>query len=301
MAIKSTLNFRPYSYSVYTQVYKIMNLMPPTVMTFAATDPSSGAGLQADILTLASIGCHPLSVVTAITVQDTVGVDSVMVFDADWVNEQARTILEDMQVSAFKIGMLGSVENVAVIAEIMADYPDVPLLIDPILASGRGDELANEEMQAAMIDLLFPQATLITPNSLEARRLAFAESADDTDELENASLDDTAKRLLEMGCEYVLITGTHERSIEVVNTLYGESGLIKSYNWERLVGSYHGSGCTLTSAIAACLAHGLTMEEAILEAQEYTWQTLKGAFRPGMGQYIPDRMFWARDEDEDKA
>jgi len=98
----------------------------------------------------------------------------------------------------------------------------------------------------------------------------------------------------------VLITGTHERSIEVVNTLYGDNGLIKSYNWERLAGSYHGSGCTLTSAIAACIAHGLTMEEAVLEAQEYTWQTLKGAFRPGMGQYIPDRMFWARDEDEDK-
>lgn len=271
--------------------------MPPAVMTFAATDPSSGAGLQADILTLASIGCHPLSVVTAITVQDTVGVDSVMVFDADWVNEQARTILEDMQVAAFKIGMLGSVENIAVIAEIMADYPDTPLLIDPILSSGRGDELANEEMQAAMIDLLFPQATLITPNSLEARRLAFMD-ADDTDELDNASLDDTAKRLLELGPEYVLITGTHERSIEVVNTLYGDTGLIKAYNWERLVGSYHGSGCTLTSAIAACIAHGLSMEEAILEAQEYTWQTLKGAFRPGMGQYIPDRMFWARDEDD---
>ena len=274
-----------------------MNLMPPAVMTFAATDPSSGAGLQADILTLASIGCHPLSVVTAITVQDTVGVDSVMVFDADWVNEQARTILEDMQVSAFKIGMLGSVENIAVIAEIMADYPDTPLLIDPILSSGRGDELANEEMQAAMIDLLFPQATLITPNSLEARRLAFMD-ADDTDELENASLDETATRLLELGPEFVLITGAHERSIEVVNTLYGDTGLIKAYNWERLAGSYHGSGCTLTSAIAACIAHGLTMEEAILEAQEYTWQTLKGAFRPGMGQYIPDRMFWARDEDD---
>lgn len=276
-----------------------MNLMPPTVMTFAATDPSSGAGLQADILTLASIGCHPLSVVTAITVQDTVGVDSVMVFDADWVNEQARTILEDMQVSAFKIGMLGSVENVAVIAEIMADYPDVPLLIDPILASGRGDELANEEMQAAMIDLLFPQATLITPNSLEARRLAFSDGNDEGDEQDSASLEETAKRLLDMGSEYVLITGTHERSIEVVNSLYGESGLLKAYNWERLPGSYHGSGCTLTSAIAACLAHGLSMEEAVLEAQEYTWQTLKGAFRPGMGQYIPDRMFWARDEEDE--
>jgi hydroxymethylpyrimidine/phosphomethylpyrimidine kinase len=273
------------------------NLMPPSVMTFAATDPSSGAGLQADILTFASIGCHPLSVVTGITVQDTVGVENVMVFDSDWINEQARTILEDMQVMAFKIGMMGSVENVAVIAEIMADYPDTPLLIDPVLSSGRGDELANDEVQAAMIDLLFPQATLITPNSIEARRLAFYN--DDSDEAENASLDESAQRLLDIGCEFVLVTGTHERSHEVVNTLYGENGLIKAYNWERLPGSYHGSGCTLTSAIAACIAHGLSMEEAILEAQEYTWQTLKAGFRPGMGQYIPDRMFWAR-EDEDE-
>jgi len=277
-----------------------MTPTPPCVMTFAATDPSSGAGLQADILALASIGCHPLSVVTGITVQDTVGVDSVMPLDADWINDQARTILEDVQVAAFKLGLLGSVENVAVIAEIMADYPDVPLIIDPILSSGRGDELANEEMQAAMCELLFPQATLITPNSLEARRLAFY---DEGDEIKHTSLDECAQRLLAMGTEYVLITGTHERSTDVVNSLYGgdvqtDSSLIKAYHWERLSGSYHGSGCTLTSAIAACLAHGLTMEEAIQEAQEYTWQTLKNAFRPGMGQFIPDRFFWARDEDE---
>ncbi len=285
-----------------------MTPTPPTVLTFAATDPSGGAGLQADILALASIGCHPLSVVTGVTVQDTVGVESVMALDADWVNEQARTILEDVQVSAFKLGLLGSVENVAIIAEIMADYPDVPLLIDPILTSGRGDELANEEMQAAMCELLFPQATLITPNSLEARRLAFY---DESEEIQHTSLDESATRLLGMGVEYVLITGTHERSTDVVNSLYGAhssgiNGLIKSYHWERLAGSYHGSGCTLTSAIAACLAHGLSMEEAVQEAQEYTWQTLKNAFRPGMGQFIPDRFFWARDdsdvdEQDDKA
>ena len=273
------------------------NLMPPSVMTFAATDPSSGAGLQADILTFASIGCHPLSVVTGITVQDTVGVENMMTFDADWIDEQARTILEDMQVMAFKIGMIGSVENVAVISEIVADYPDVPLLIDPVLSSGRGDELANDNVQAAMLDLLIPQATLITPNSIEARRLAFYN--DDSDEAENASLDESALRLLEVGSEYVLITGTHERTAEVTNTLYGADGLIKAYNWERLAGSYHGSGCTLTSAIAACIAHGLSMEEAILEAQEYTWKTLKAGFRPGMGQYIPDRMFWARENEEE--
>jgi hydroxymethylpyrimidine/phosphomethylpyrimidine kinase len=280
---------------------KAMTPTPPTVLTFAATDPSGGAGLQADILALASIGCHPLSVVTGITVQDTVGVESVMALDSDWINEQARTILEDIQVSAFKLGLLGSVENIAVIAEIMADYPDVPLLIDPILTSGRGDELANEDMQAAMTELLFPQATLITPNSLEARRLAFNEEGD---EILHTSLEEAAQRLLDLGTEYVLITGTHERSTDVVNSLYGTSpsgasGLIKAYHWERLAGSYHGSGCTLTSAIAACLAHGLSMEEAIQEAQEYTWQTLKNAFRPGMGQFIPDRFFWARDDESE--
>jgi len=234
-------------------------------------------------------------VVTAITVQDTRGVDGVLAMDADWVNDQARAILEDVQVSAFKLGLLGSVENIAVIAEIMADYPDIPLLIDPILTSGRGDDLTNDDMMDAMIELLFPQATLITPNSLEARRLAFADA---DDEVALTSLDEAAARLLEMGSEYVLITGTHERSLEVTNTLYGENKLIKAYKWERLAGSYHGSGCTLTSAIAACMAHGLSMEEAVMEAQEYTWQTLKNGFRPGMGQFIPDRMFWARDEED---
>ena len=281
-----------------------MAITPPTVLTFAATDPSSGAGVQADIMALASIGCYPLSVITGITVQDTVGVESVLPLDADWINDQARTILEDVSVSAFKLGLLGSVENVAVIAEIVADYPDVPLIIDPILTSGRGDELSNEEMQAAMCELLFPQATLITPNSLEARRLAYY---DEGDEVKHSSLEECALRLLEMGTEYVMITGTHERSLDVVNSLYGMQlsnmpGLIKDYHWERLPGSYHGSGCTLTSAITACLAHGLTIEEAVHEAQEFTWQTLRHAFRPGMGQFIPDRFFWAREtEVQEKA
>lgn len=272
-----------------------MTKTPPCVMTFAATDPSGGAGMQADVLALSSIGCHPLSIVTGTTVQDTVGVEAVMALDADWINDQARAILEDIQVAAFKLGLLGSVENVAVIAEIMADYPEVPLIIDPILTSGRGDELSNEEMQVAMCELLFPQATLITPNSIEARRLAFY---DDPDEIRKTSLEESAQRLLGIGSEYVLITGTHERSADVVNSLFGPDGHMRDYHWERLAGSYHGSGCTLTSAITACLAHGLSMQEAIQEAQEYTWQTLKNAFRPGMGQFIPDRFFWARDEDE---
>ncbi len=266
---------------------------PPSILTFAGTDPSSGAGLQADLLTFASIGCHPLSVITAITVQDTVGVDNVIATDAELVNEQARAILEDAEVTAFKLGLMGSIENIAVIAEIMADYPDIPLMIDPILTSGRGDALTSDEMMSAMSELLFPQATIITPNSIEARRFAFAE-----DENIQASIDDSAAQLLAMGPEYVLITGTHERTAQVTNSLYGDNKLLKSYHWERLPYSFHGAGCTLTSAIAACMAHGLDVENAIEEAQEYTWQTLKNGFRLGMGQMIPDRMFWARDEED---
>ncbi|MFM8232993.1 MAG: hydroxymethylpyrimidine/phosphomethylpyrimidine kinase, partial [Candidatus Methylopumilus sp.] len=147
-----------------------MKKNPPCVMTFSATDPTGGAGLQADVLTLASLGCHPLSVTTAITVQDTSGVESMMAFDADWVNDQARSLLEDMQVAAFKCGLLGNVETIAMIAEIVADYPTIPLIIDPVLASGRGDALVTNEMINAMSDLLLSQATLITPNSIEARR-----------------------------------------------------------------------------------------------------------------------------------
>jgi len=268
--------------------------LPPIVLSFAATDPTGGAGIQADLLTLSSMGCHALTVVTAITVQDTAGVEDVLPIDADWVSDQARVLLEDMPVAAFKIGLVGSVENCAAIAEVVSDYPDVPLILDPVLASGRGDEMATEELIEAMREMLIPQTTIITPNSLEARRLA-----DDGGD-EERSLEDCAKRILEMGCEYVLITGTHENTPQVINTLYGQQGVVRSDSWERLPGSYHGSGCTLASAIAATLANGLDIPEAVREAQEYTWQTLNAGFRPGMGQHIPDRFFWAREAEEDE-
>lgn len=267
---------------------------PPIVLAFAATDPSAGAGLQADILTLSSMGCHSLSVVTAITIQDTVGVEDVMPLDAEWVADQARCVLEDMPVSVFKIGLLGSVEIIAAIAEIVSDYPEVPLVLDPVLASGRGDQLASDEIIVAMRELLIPQTTVLTPNSLEARRLAQEEA----DEGEFPGLDECARRLLALGSEFVLITGTHENTPEVVNTLYAQQGVVRTDAWQRLSGSFHGSGCTLASAIAATLANGLDVAEAVRDAQEYTWQALSAAYRPGMGQHIPDRLFWAREEEK---
>ncbi len=265
---------------------------PPLVLVFAASDPTAGAGIQADLLTLASLGCHPLSALTAITVQDTVGVDSVHPVGAEILERQARTLLEDMQVASFKFGVLGSVENVVAVAEIISDYPDIPVVFDPVLTSGRGDDFSGEEIISAMRELLLPQTTILTPNAPEARRLA--EHEDDENE---PDIDLCAQRLIEMGAQYVLITGTHENTPEVINTLYNADGVLRRDRWERLPGSYHGSGCTLASAIAGCIAGGASIEDAVRDAQDYTWQTLANGFRPGMGQFIPDRFFWARGDD----
>ncbi len=251
-----------------------MSSCPPIVLAFAASDPTGGAGVQADLLTLAAMGCHPLSVLTALTVQDTSGVDSVHAVDPERVRAQAEALLADMRVAAFKLGVLGSAENMRVIADILSELPEIPVVLDPVLASGRGDPLASEDMLQAMCELIVPQSTIVTPNSLEARRLGGAE------------------RLLAMGCEYVLVTGTHEAGDEVVNTLYDGGGVVRADRWQRLPGSYHGSGCTLASAIAAALASGRGVPEAVRDAQEYTWQALAAAFAPGRGQFLPNRFFW---------
>ena len=263
-----------------------MTKSPPKVMTFSATDPTGGAGMQADILTISSLGCHPVSIATGFTVQDTIGVNKLIPIDSELVNDQARLILEDMEVGIFKLGLLGSKENIATIAEIISDYPEIPLIIDPVLASGRGDEFVDIEARTMMMELLFPESLLITPNSLEARKLVSNES-----EGLELSIETCVGRLKEMGCENILITGTHENTESVINTLYDSSNQIIPYHWDRLPGNYHGSGCTLTAAISAYYALGLSIEEAVEEAQHFTWQALKNGFKPGMGQLIPNRFF----------
>jgi hydroxymethylpyrimidine/phosphomethylpyrimidine kinase len=243
----------------------------PLVLTFAASDPTGGAGLQADLLTLAALGCHPLSVVTALTVQDTRGVASIDAVDAALVERQAAALLAEMNVAAFKLGVLGSEANARAIAAIVASHPRVPLVIDPVLASGRGDPLASDALIATLLELIMPRATLATPNSIEAQRLG------------------GERALLDRGCRYVLVTGTHEQTSDVVNTLYDASGKLREDRWPRLPGNYHGSGCTLASACAANLAHGLAIGDAVRAAQDFTWQSLFAGFRPADGQVIPHR------------
>ena len=259
---------------------------PPIVLAFAASDPTGGAGLQADLLTLASLGCHPLSVLTGLTVQDTRGVESLHAIEPAWVAGQARRLLEDVPVAAFKLGVLGSAANARIIATILAEHPGAAVVLDPVLASGRGDPLADAETVQVLRAALLPRTTVLTPNSVEARRLALAGP--------DASLSECARELTKLGCKFVLVTGTHEPGAQVSNTLYDSRGAVRQDHWRRLPGNYHGSGCTLASALAALIAKGLGVENAVQAAQHYTWQALAAGFQPGRGQLLPDRFFETR-------
>lgn len=274
-----------------TEPYEI-----PVVMAFSGADPTGGAGIQADIEALASMGCHTAPVITALTVQDTQRVQSFVPVDATLLISQARAVLEDMPVMVFKIGMLGSVANIEAIHTILKDYPDIPVVLDPVLRSGHGDELSSEAIRDAMVNLLFPLTTILTPNSLEARTLA----------PEADTLDACAHQLLDTGCEYVLITGAHEATPAVINHLYGNHRLLETFTWERLPHSYHGSGCTLAAATAGLLAQGSDPVAAARDAQQYTWEALHHGYRIGMGQHLPNRLFWGygdddSDDDEDES
>ena len=255
---------------------------PPVVLILAASDPVSGAGAQADMLTLAALGCHPATAITALTVQDTTGVHGNYPVRAERFAAQVRAVLADMPVAAFKLGVLGSTENAQVAADIVADHPVIPLVLDPVLTSGRGDALADEALIDVLKTRILPCADLITPNIPEARRLSGCETGD---------FARIAARLVALGARHVLLTGTHTAEKLVRNRLYDANGLIEKNDWMRLPDSFHGSGCTLAAACAAYLARGMTMREATRAAQDFTWQSLAHAFAPGRGQRIPDR-FW---------
>lgn len=258
----------------------------PVVLCFSGHDPSGGAGLQADIETIVSHQCHAASVITAITEQDTTNVKKMWPQPASDIVSQARTILEDLPVKAIKIGLLGHAQTAEAIHSILTEYSSLPVILDPVLAAGGGTVLSNEALIKAITDLLLPRTTVLTPNSLEARKLT-----------NSYSLQQSGRKLLDLGAEYVLITGAHEKSAVVSNQLFHKGECLETYTWDRLPHSYHGSGCTLTSSIAALIAHGLEVKTCVLEAQEYTWNSLNAGYKLGKGQYLPNRLFWMNDHD----
>lgn len=261
---------------------------PPVVLTFAAADPTGGGGLQGDVLTIAAFGAHPLSVITGYAVQDTSRIEGILATDGDWVADQARALLEDIPVHAFKIGQLVSVDNITEIADVLADYPDIPVVFDAELRNS-ADPLADEEMLGAICELLLPLSGVVVINTADARRLVVGEDEAEDEGMEEISSAECARRLIEMGAGQVLLTGAREPTPQVINTLYGGTGVLRTDAWERLPGAWHGAGDTLSAALAALLAQGMDLSEAVLGAQEYTWHTLKQSWRLGMGQSIPNR------------
>ena len=254
----------------------------PSVLCFSGLDPTGGAGIQADIETLAALGCHTLPIVTALTVQDTRRAQRFETVSPDVIIEQVRTLLDDMPVNAIKMGMLGDVQVAKAIHAILVEHPNIPVIYDPVLTAGGGGELASEDFYDVVKTLIVPLCDLITPNTMEARKLA-----PDAD-----TLDAMAMSLLSLGAQHVLITGTHAPTPEVTHHLYGQLRHLENFECARLEGEYHGSGCTLTSAIAALMAHGDNLPDAIRKALKFTLHALQHAHSAGQGQLIPNRFFW---------
>jgi len=253
----------------------------PVVLTIAGHDPGGGAGIQADIEAIAANRCYAASAITCITVQDSCDLQQVIPQPVTQVDAQARAVLNDYRVEAIKIGLIGNIEIATWLADLLAEYHTIPVVLDPVLSSGAGTRLADQTMEHAILQQLLPYTDLITPNSPEAYQLAKGSN----------NLESCAERLLSCGARYVLITGTHESEERVINRLYNPEGLYGEQAWDRLPGNYHGSGCTLSAAIAAFLAQGYSMLDAVNEAQIYTWDTLFNGLSLGRGQSIPDRFF----------
>jgi hydroxymethylpyrimidine/phosphomethylpyrimidine kinase len=254
----------------------------PTVLVIAGHDPTGGAGLQADIETLQAHGVRPVTLVTALTAQDTRGVRHLWPQSASDLREQARILLDDIAVDGVKIGAIGSSTLVPVVVEILSGL-DVPVVLDPVLASGGGQTLGDCVLTEWVAQALLPLATLATPNVLEACHLLGLDlhAAGEPDRLGSG--------LLARGAGAILLTGTHAESTEVVNRLYRPEGPPMLWSWPRLAAEYHGSGCTLAASAAALLALGLPLAEAAGAAQAYTWEALAAGEPVGRGQWLPTR------------
>ena len=251
-------------------------------MCFSGLDPTGGAGIQADIETIFSLGCHCAPIVTVLTAQNTQNALSQTDVDASLLIQQARAVLEDTPVQCFKIGLLTSVSSIEVIHTLLKDYSSVPVVLDPVLSAGGGYSFNGDEIVDAIKGLLIPLCTVITPNTDEIKKLAPTSD----------SVEACANELLELGTEHVLLTGTHAQTPGVENKLFSLHQEATVFNWPRLEPNYHGSGCTLAAAVAANLAHRITVREAIQQAQRFTWEALSHGYRSGFGQHIPDRSFW---------
>ncbi|MFZ2738582.1 MAG: bifunctional hydroxymethylpyrimidine kinase/phosphomethylpyrimidine kinase [Burkholderiaceae bacterium] len=267
---------------------------PACVMVFNASDPSGAAGLAADVSTIASVGAHALPIVTGAYARDTAEVFDHYPFDEDAVTEQARTILEDVPVQVFKVGFVGSPENISAIAEIATDYPDVPLIAYmPNLSWW--NEVQIDLYLDAFRELLLPQTTVLVGNHSTLWRWLLPDWSSER----SPSARDIAKAAAEFGVPYTLVTGMVLPDQFIDNVLASPQSVLASEKFELFEAVFSGAGDTLSAALAALLASDGDLTESFTEALSYLDRCLDAGFRPGMGNILPDRLFWAQsDEDE---
>lgn len=275
----------------------------PVVLTFGLSDPTGGSGVQADQLACASMGCHPATVITAVATTGREDGENWLAIDAEQVEGQARSVLQNMAVAAFKVGALADAEQVQPVAEALADFSEVPVVFDPVLDHSSGEEWQDEELVEAMRELLLPQTTVVIASLAQAR--AFAALGEPGERAETFSAADCAQHLVDGGAEYALISDAEPAAPAWINLLFDESGLVRRDVLPRIAhpagGRFLGAGDTLSAALAGLLAQGIDVPEAVQEAAQYTTAALMHAFSAGLGVAVPDRLFWAGDDEEDES
>jgi hydroxymethylpyrimidine/phosphomethylpyrimidine kinase len=251
---------------------------PPRVLTIAGSDSGGGAGIQADLKTMLACGVHGMSVITAITAQNSIGVQGAWEIDPNQVRAQFRSVVDDIGVQAVKTGMLGSVSMVECVADLLETLPpQTPVVIDPVSVSKHGDHLLAPEAMDAIRTRIVPLATVITPNLAELGPVAGVELTD----LEDREL--AAKRLLDAGADWVVVKGGHDRGTESTDVLHGP-GVRREFSAPRADNRHtHGTGCTLASATASYLALGDDVPTAFGRAKDYVSGAVHAGYALGAG------------------
>jgi hydroxymethylpyrimidine/phosphomethylpyrimidine kinase len=268
----------------------VQNQQSPLILTFGPADPVGALGIQSDVAVFAMHGCHALSAVTGLLVADSARVDDVQPVDSTLVVAQARMLLEDMPIAAIKVGTMASLEQIAAIAEIVSDYANVPLILDPFSSSLPDCGMRDDDMLTLIHQLLAPQAAVLMLSQAELAR--FADCWRDPSSV--ATLEEDVSELTAFGCGHVLVTGTGGGDGTRANNLYDGEGLLASRPWgQHLPGPFVGAGNTLSAALAARMARGDNAADALRAAQDYTTGALMHACRFGMGRLIPNKIFRA--------
>ena len=261
-------------------------LEPPVVLCFSNHDPTGASGMQADIETAASLGCHCAPLITYLGVQDTTGLQDAVPVSTELLLEQARAVLEDLPVRAIKIGFVATTDCAEAIHSLLLDYEQLPVVVDPVNRHLRSQLESDPVLTQALLELVFPLADVITMSDEDSA--LFCHQADSTEA--------KAQSILETGCRHLLLRNTKRKARETVNSLFGRHGLIRTSNWQAIDHRSGDAGDTLSAAIASYLGHSLLAEEAIQQGQNFHWHATANGRQLGMGDKIPNRLFWALDD-----